>query len=147
MFLCERKQFIIVTNTSSLLSVVFPGKGINQSDKLLSIVRESVSKYLRSASADEAFLIPEKSEEPKISKIGDRALTGTMNELVFQTIHFMRAGIHDLDDITQRNNDTIFSMIDYQTPKKRFLELQRDFSVSLQKKRMPTQKLPTEPKR
>jgi len=86
LFTARRIQYMILTNTTSLYTMVMYGRGITSEKEFL----QGVLTYMREfMTIDGNILVFQKYIEPLIkeisfSKIVDRRVMGSMNDLVFQ---------------------------------------------------------------
>ncbi|ABA88720.1 hypothetical protein Pcar_1474 [Syntrophotalea carbinolica DSM 2380] len=86
LFSAGRAQYIILTHSTSLYSVVFPGRGINDPDRFIEHALSAMGEQMADARYGGVF---EKHIAPlagniRFSKTGDRCVLGSMNELVQQ---------------------------------------------------------------
>lgn len=95
LFMVSRWQCIILTNSASLYSVVFPGKGVPNEQALV----EQGMKALRDNMALDGIMdifdtkIAPALDSVNFCKTGDRRVLGSMNELVFQAkMDFLHMG-------------------------------------------------------
>ncbi len=95
LFMVSRWQCIILTNSASLYSVVFPGKGIPNKRAFV----EQGMKALRDNMALDGVVgifdtkIATAMDSVSFSKTNDRRVRGSMNELVFQAkMDFLHMG-------------------------------------------------------
>ena len=86
LFTVERTQYILITNTASLYSMVMFGKGITEGGQFLSRITSNMGEFIR----DDGFgfiyerLIVPSMERVSFSRALNRSVTGSMNDLVFQ---------------------------------------------------------------
>ena len=111
-------HYILATNTRSLFSVVLLGRGITTGENLLTRLIPALREAHRGAGLEGAFEVSIAPHFDKVvwSKIGNRAVTGSMNEM----IHHAK-WILDEDDLGplqlgDRINNNILSLIGYQKP-------------------------------
>ncbi|MBI4776751.1 MAG: hypothetical protein HY788_21655 [Deltaproteobacteria bacterium] len=125
LFTVERVQYIILTNTPSLYSIVFPGRGVTGHNSFL---RESFS-YMHDFMAGDGnefffrrFIEP-RMNEVSFSKSGDRSVLGSMNELILQTKYYLRSrGLSPFEAATHVNESPM-SYLGHQHPAKAFRNL------------------------
>lgn len=88
LFIANRTQHIIVTNTKSLYSFLMLGKGITNEKKFIDSVLSNKQEFMTDngqAFAFHRFIEPE-SGSVGFSKALNRRVTGTMNELINEAI-------------------------------------------------------------
>jgi len=95
LFMVSRWQCIILTNSASLYSVVFPGKGVPDEQAFV----EQSMKALRDNMALDGIMdifdtkIAPDLDSVNFCKTGDRRVLGSMNELAFQAkMDFLHMG-------------------------------------------------------
>jgi tetratricopeptide (TPR) repeat protein len=86
LFTVGRTQYIILTHSASLYSVVFPGRGINASDKFIEQALSALGEQMANAGYGEIFekRIAPLAGDVGFSKTGDRSVLGSMNDLIQQ---------------------------------------------------------------
>ncbi len=127
-FRVEHVQFIILTNSASLYSVMMPGRGITDDDKFVSLSLKSMREYMTHDGLDDIYLrhIAPDTQSISFSKTGDRRVLGSMNDLIFSAkVHMIEQGkspFHASRDI----NHMPLSMINYGYPIEAFLALRNE---------------------
>jgi len=125
LFTAQRIQYIILTNTVSLYSIVMQGRGITNDKKF---IREALSCMHDFMIIDgnkvmyENFIEPE-SKTIYFSKIVDRRVSGSMNDFIFQAkVHLVR--LHQsLFHVSLLLNESPMSYLKYGCPKDVFRAL------------------------
>ena len=126
LFTAQRILYIILTNTVSLYSMVMYGRGITNDKKFI----QGVLSYMREfMTIDGNKFLFEKYIEPQdnemfFSKIVDRQVMGSMNDLVFQAKVHLNMGKLSPSDVSFRLNESPMSYLNYSRPKD---ELQKLF--------------------
>lgn len=126
LFTAQRIQYIILTNTVSLYSMVMYGREITNDKKFI----QGVLSYMREfMTIDGNKFLFEKYTEPQgnemfFSKIVDRQVMGSMNDLVFQAKVHLHMGKLSPSDVSFRLNESPMSYLNYSRPKD---ELQKLF--------------------
>lgn len=117
-FIADRVQYILVSNTASVYSFIVPGRGITNGDRFgdetIRVMRES----LKSDGLEHLFeeqILPW-TGSAAYSKALNRSVTGTMNELIFIAKYMLMLGENTLDEISHTMNSTIFSYINNLNP-------------------------------
>jgi hypothetical protein len=124
LFTAQRIQYIILTNTVSLYSMVMFGRGITNDKQFI----RGVLSYLREfMTIDGNKFIFEKYIEPQekdifFSKIVDRRVMGSMNDLVFQAKVHLNMGKSPCD-VSFLLNETPMSYLGYGHPRDAFRKL------------------------
>lgn len=84
-FMAQRFRYIILANTYSLLSVVVSAKGVNDENEFIRSSLSSIREYIRDSGREfvlEHFVGPA-SGEVRFARLSDRAVLGSINELIF----------------------------------------------------------------
>jgi len=119
LFTAQRIQYIILTNTVSLYSMVMYGRGITNDKQFTRGVFSSMREFM---TIDGNKIIFEKYIEPQdkdifFSKTVDRRVTGSMNDLVFQAkIHLIEERRSPFD-VSFLLNESPMSYLNYSRPK------------------------------
>ena len=132
LFTVQRTQYIILTNTASLYSMVMHGRGIT-SDRLF--IRDTLSYMKEFMTIDGNKSIFEKFIEPEgenifFSKIIDRRVAGSMNDLIFQAKFHLIEGHKSPLDVSFLLNESPMSYLSYSRPKIEFQKLHFEDGVS-----------------
>jgi hypothetical protein len=131
LFIVDRTQYIIVSNTKSLYSTVFYGKGIsNEShfiERALSSIREFMTQDGHKAASRK--LIAPGTGTVYFAKAMDRTVTGSTNEQILHAKYLLADGDMSPFDVGFQLNDNLLSALgggkagDYGTPKDVFKEM------------------------
>ena len=119
LFTAQRIQYVILTNTASLYSMVMPGRGMTSDKKFIQEVLSSMREFM---TMDGNKFIFEKHIEPQqrevfFSKIVDRRVTGSMNDLVFQAkVYLIEVQLSPFE-VSSRLNESPMSYLNYDRPK------------------------------
>ena len=124
LFTAQRIQYIILTNTVSLYSMVMYGRGITNDKQFTRGVFSSMREFM---TIDGNKVIFEKYIEPQdkeiyFSKIIDRRVTGSMNDLVFQAKVSLDMGESPFD-VSFLLNKSPMSYLNYGRPEDEFQKL------------------------
>ena len=133
LFTVQRTQYIILTNTASLYSMVMYGRGITNDRQF---IREVLSYMKEFMTIDGNKVIYEKFIEPEnkrifFSKIVDRRVSGSMNDLIFQAKMHLIEGHKSPMDVSFLLNESPMSYLSYSRPKIEFQKLHFRDAVSL----------------
>ena len=113
LFDADRTQYILVSNTRSLYSVVIYGQGVTDDDRFIKRALENLREGL---DADGYLSIYERLIAPssgliRFAKAWDRAVTGSMNELVASAKALLVMNELSPFDLGPRLNDILLSSI------------------------------------
>lgn len=124
LFYADRTQYILVTNTASLYSAVMYGKGITtDSDLILQTLT-----LLGEVMSDDGFrfmferLVAPSSSHVALSKALNRAVTGSMNEFVYQAKGYLIEDEMSPYDTSFRLNQIPMGQLKYALPKETFAQ-------------------------
>jgi hypothetical protein len=113
LFTADRAQYIIVTNTKALYSMVMHGKGITDSslfiDRALNCIREFMEDDGQSF-VYQRFVAPA-SARVRFVKALDRSVTGSINELVKFATFYLEDGETSPLDVGFKLNDVLLSAL------------------------------------
>lgn len=132
LFMADRSQYILITNTASLYSVVIFGKGITNSNylihKMMDMLRDVMEK-------DGLRLIYEKQIAPQgglfsFSKSSNRSVIGSMNDLVYQAQVCLEHDELSPYDLAFRLNEVPMSYLKYSHPREAFQHLVPEHNTS-----------------
>jgi hypothetical protein len=121
LFTAQRIQYMILTNTTSLYSMVMYGRGITDEKQFLQRVLTCMREFM---TIDGNMLVFQKYIEPlakeiSFSKILDRRVMGSMNDLVFQAKIHLNMGKSPFD-VSFLLNESPMSYLKYHRPKDAF---------------------------
>ncbi len=127
LFAADRSQYILITNSVSLYSVVIYGRGVADGnaliDKMMDMLRDVMD-------ADGNRLLYEKQIAPQhasvsFSKAVARSVTGSMNDLVIQAkAHLVRNEISSYD-LSFRLNEVPMAYLNHRHPRDAFQSMNR----------------------
>lgn len=125
LFRAERTQYILLTNTASLYSMVMYGRGITDDRRFLDRIAGYMGEYLR---ADDHGFIFERLIVPWLDRVSfskalNRSVTGSMNDLVFQAQVHLIEGLMSPLDVSFRLNEVPFSCLEHVSPRASFQHL------------------------
>lgn len=125
LFTVQRIQYIIMTNTASLYSMIMPGRGITNDKQF---IREALSCMKEFMTIEgnkfifEDFIEPER-QKIFFSKIIDRRVSGSMNDLIFQAKVYLSEGNKLPLDVSFLLNNSPMSYLNYSNPRNEFQKL------------------------
>jgi hypothetical protein len=117
-FRAERTQYVIVSNTFSLFSVIYYGAGISDDDRFINhsfaVIRE-ICEEIGCSDIYFNFITPF-SGHIKFSKIGDRAVNGSIVDLIHMSKHHILYQDLSPDETALKINEVPMSYLKYKTP-------------------------------
>jgi hypothetical protein len=126
-FTAQRLQYIILTNTASLYSLVMPGRGIANDRQFVRGARSCMKELLDIDVAETLFAetIEPATEDGKalFSKSTDRRVAGSMNDLIFQAKFYLAEGYKSPHDTAILINESPMSYLNYDKPREAFRKL------------------------
>jgi hypothetical protein len=118
LFLVARLQYILVTHSDTLASVVIPGRGLHSADSFLRAFTSAVEDYFayRGWTPLLGSLIEFDHSKASFRKTRNRRVLGSMNDMVLlvQTINPAKA--HDLRWLNDNLNANILRYLSMGTP-------------------------------
>lgn len=122
LFTAERTRFVIVTNTASLYSTVFYGRGIANDSQFIDRMLEAIREFMEGDGQEFAYqrLIAPASGSVRFSKALNRSVTGSMNDLIVHARMRLTEGELSPHDTSLRLNDIPFSSLEYRKPREVF---------------------------
>jgi hypothetical protein len=124
-FTAERTQFVILTNTASLYSTVFYGRGIPSDSHFIERALSSLREFMADDGLSfiyQRFIAPA-SGTVQFSKALNRSVTGSMNDLIFHAKVWLTEGELSPHDTAFKLNDIPFSPFKYRKPREVFTGL------------------------
>lgn len=120
LFTVRRTQYILLTNSAILYSVIFPGRGITDAETFIDHAITTLMQQMHSEGHYDIFkekILP-LATEIAFSKTGDRSLLGSMND------HIRCAKVHlehqeSPENTAIRLNATPMGALDHRYPKER----------------------------
>ena len=125
LFTVQRTQYILVTNTESLYSLVMPGRGIPTERQFIQSVRTGLQAFVAGQGHHlrEVKALLSQDQDTFFSKIIDRRILGSMNDLIFQSKFRLEEGQQTLFTVSYYLNETPLSYLKYRSPKEVFQNL------------------------
>ena len=116
-FVVDRKQFILLCNTGSLLAVVVEGKEVTNEDSFRERAFEGMQAFMASLGYDSAFqTVISASREPlRFAKPLNRSVLGSMNDLIRCAKSKIRSNDFTAIEIIDRLNIMPMSMLAMRT--------------------------------
>lgn len=125
LFTADRVQYILITNTPSLYSMVMYGRGITDDSQFLGRIANHMGEFISDDGHTFLFqrLIAPSAACVAFSKPLNRAVTGSMNDLVFQAkVHLIEQEMSPWDT-SFLLNEVPMSYLKYANPREAFLRL------------------------
>ena len=125
LFIADRTQYIIITNTASLYSMAMYGRGITDD----SVFLQRALRYIIDTLHHDGFgfiadrLIAPNTMKISFSKSLNRAVTGSMNELIFEAKYRLENQNISPYELSLRLNEMPLSYIDRKSPREAFSKL------------------------
>ncbi|MBI2360535.1 MAG: hypothetical protein HYV04_16805 [Deltaproteobacteria bacterium] len=125
LFTAGRAQYILITNTASLYSMVMYGRGITDDFIFLDRVTDYMGEFIRDDGHRFLFerLVAPSMARVSFSKALNRAVTGSMNDLVFQAKTYLSDGTASPFDVSFKLNETPLSYLKHSNPREAFKAL------------------------
>jgi len=122
LFTSERAQYIIVTNTASLYSLIMYGRGITDDNELI----QRTLGFMREFMADDGCeflyrrLIAPHTTRVSFAKATNRHVIGSMNELILEARLYLTERRLSPFETSKQINETPMSYLDYNSAKEAF---------------------------
>jgi hypothetical protein len=112
-FVADRKQYVIVSNTKSLYTVVMPGRGITNDRQFIEHALRSMREFLKADDQESVYdrLIAPASATVRFGKALDRSVTGSMNDMIRFATNWLIEDNLSPDNIGFKVNDLLLSAI------------------------------------
>jgi len=129
LFTADRTQYVILSNTKSLYSVVMYGKGITDDSRFIERALSTIREFMEDdgqAFVDQRFIAPA-SGTVQFAKALNRSVTGSMNDLIYHAQMWLTEGELSPHDIGFKLNEMPMSALGkprgYQQPREAFKAL------------------------
>lgn len=124
-FRAGRLQFILVTHTSTLYSVLLRGAQISTPGQFVNNFQKILEMVLNQICITEAYTRYAKTKQPDVifARTVDRRIIGSVNEKVHMVKFYLADNILDLIQISARLNEVPMGMYNYASPVKKIKEL------------------------
>ena len=119
LFTADRTQYVIVTNTAALYSVVMYGRGLTHDGQLIERAFSTIHEVMADDGLEFLYLkiIAPASAAVQFSKALNRSVTGSMNDLVYHAQMWLTEGDLSPHDISFRLNEIPMSALKYTHPR------------------------------
>ena len=121
-------QFLIITESKTLLSVVIRGRGIATRQSFLTSFTEAVGEYCRNRRIASVLGngLAFGPNEAEFHKTNNRRILGSMNDLIYASQAHLEIHDRSLDELSDRLNETPMSYLGYSNPMKQVESLLRE---------------------
>lgn len=122
LFVADRTQYILVTNTASLYSVLMFGRGNTDEGSFFTLAFQQIGEAMKDDGYEflrERFFVPE-TASVSVSKALNRSVIGSMNDMVANAEFLLTE--HELSphEVALQLNKMPMSMLDYAFPREAF---------------------------
>jgi len=122
LFTADRTQYVLVTNTASLYSVIMLGRGITNDHQFVECVMSSLSEFMEGDGLEfilQRFVAPS-GGQASFSKALNRSVTGSMNDMIqCAKMWLIESGL-SLQDTSFKLNGMPMSALKYANPREAF---------------------------
>ena len=125
LFTADRTQYVILTNTATLYSVVTNGRGMASDAEFIERALDCIHELLVHDGLDSIYgrLIAPAPATMQFSTARNRSVTGSMNDLVFHAKVWLTEGGLSPFEASFKLNNVPMGSLDYQYPIEAFKEL------------------------
>ena len=137
LFAADRRQYILLSNTTSLYSTVFYGKGITDDNRFIERALGGLRESLEDDGQAPVYqrLIAPASGTVRFARASGRTVTGSMNDLIVHATALLVEGETSPFDVGSRLNDVLLSALaasgtgKYGTPRGAFKSMSGDYEA------------------
>jgi hypothetical protein len=124
LFTAQRMQYIILTNSATLYSVVFPGRGITEADIFIARALSALTEHMHDAGHSGIFdkCITPLAKEIAFSKTGDRQLMGSINDHVQRAQIYLERMDASPHTVSLKLNGTPMSALEFRYPREELVK-------------------------
>jgi hypothetical protein len=125
LFTAARAQYVIVTNTASLYSIILHGRGITDASRFIEYTLAFMADYMTGDGFEFQFcrFIAPDAKEVLFSKVTDRRVTGSMNDLIQMAQWLLMERQLSPFEAAQKINQSPMSYLDYDNPREAFSKM------------------------
>ena len=125
LFTADRTQYILISNTASLYSMVMFGRGITDDCRFLDRITSYMGEFIRADGHEFIFerLITPCLGRVRFSKALNRSVIGSMNDLIYQAQLHLVEDVLSPFDVSFRLNEVPLSCLEHITPRNSFHHL------------------------
>jgi hypothetical protein len=113
LFVVDRTQYILLTNTRSLYSTVMSGKGTTNGSQFIERALSTIREFMEADGQDTVyhrFIVPA-TDSVRYAKALDRSISGSMNDLIKHATLWLAEVAASPFDVGFRLNDILMSAI------------------------------------
>lgn len=137
LFVVNRTQYIIVSNTASLYSCVMDGKGITNDGRFIERALSTIREFMEADGLSDVYqrFVTSSSGNVTFAKALNRKVTGSLNELVMLATYALESGDTAPHQVGFELNGLLLSAIaaskreGYGRPREAFLRLMEESSI------------------
>jgi hypothetical protein len=120
LFVADRTQYILLSNTRSLYSTVMYGRGITDDGRFIERALSSLRDFMEDDGQEFGYrrFIAPASSTVRFARALDRAVTGSMNELIVHATDLLVEGELSPFDVGFRLNEVLLSALAASRPEK-----------------------------
>lgn len=125
LFTADRTQYVILTNTASLYSVVGYARGMTNDSAFIVAALAMIRSGMADDGWEDAYLqriVPE-TGTVRFSKAFSRSVTGSMNDMIQCWKFLLERGEESPSEVSCRINDMPFKSLKYSKPREVFSSL------------------------
>src|SRR5262249_16281615 len=113
LFIADRTQYILLSNTKSLYSTVMFGKGITDASQFIERALSNIPEFMKDDAQELVYhrFIAPSSPSVRFAKALDRSITGSMNDLINHATEWLAQGDVAPFDVGFRLNDILLSAL------------------------------------
>ena len=132
LFIADRTQYVILTNTASLYSMVMYGRGIANDNQFIKAALDALHEFMADDGQEFIFrrFIAPSSATVQFSKALNRSVTGSMNDLVYHAQMWLTEGESSPFDASCKLNEMPMSALKYANPREVFKGLQVEHEMA-----------------
>ena len=112
LFIANRRQYILISNTSSLYSCVMYGKGVTDRDLFVRNTLDAIGEFMTADELQPTYqqLVAPRSAEVSFARSLNRSVTGSMSDHIHGSKLYLSDGLA-MHEIGLRLNDTPLSAL------------------------------------
>src|SRR5947209_20068061 len=113
LFVADRTQYILLSNTKSLYSTVMYGKGITNDSDFIEGALSSIREFMEDDGKEFVYrrFIAPANASIRFAKASDRSVTGSMNDLIRHATAWLAGGDLSPHNVGFRLNDILLSVL------------------------------------
>jgi hypothetical protein len=125
LFTAKRTQYIILSNTASLYSVIMYGRGITDDNDLIGQGISNMKNFMCDDGLEFMFrrFVVQSTGVTRYSKVNDKKLLGSIVEMTKEAQFWLTERELSPFETAAKINTSIFSYLQYNTPKEAFTQL------------------------